>query len=82
MKFFVTINEAVAGGSVTVHCVDTESDCPRTNKRKLREYFSAMGVAKKDLKGCMKKMGFVGDALKPGARKYEQKDAKGSSPTY
>jgi hypothetical protein len=67
MRFYIPINEAEEGGSVTMHCVDTESDSPRTNKRKLREYFIYMGVPPKSVKRTMKLMGFVGDALKPGA---------------
>jgi hypothetical protein len=69
MKFYIPINEAEEGGSVTMHCVDTESNSPRTNKRKLREYFLYMGVAPKHIKSTMKMMGFVGDSLSPGALK-------------
>lgn len=63
MKFYIQINEPVDGGSVTVHVVDTESNCARTNRRKLREYFLAMGVKVTELKKVMKAMGFVGERL-------------------
>ena len=63
MRFFVPINEAEEGESQTVHVVDTESDCARTNKRKLREYFEAVGVPSSRVKHVMKSMGFWGDRL-------------------
>lgn len=63
MRFVIQINESVDGGSVTVHVVDTGSDCARTNRRKLREYFLAMGVKVTELKKVMKAMGFVGERL-------------------
>lgn len=69
MKFYIPINEAEEGGSVTLHCVDTESSNPRTNKKKLMEYFEYMGVPRKRLKQTMKKMGFWGDNLKPGVQR-------------
>ena len=63
MKFLVPINEAVDGGSQTVHVIETNSDCGRTNKRKLRAYFKVQGVPKSRIKLVMKAMGFWGDTL-------------------
>ncbi len=69
MKFVIPINEeeAVVGetgnGSVTMHVVETGSDVARTNRRKLREYFTEMGVEASEMKAVFKAMGFVGEAL-------------------
>jgi hypothetical protein len=63
VRFIIPINEVEEGGSQTIHIVDTRSDCARTNKRKLREYFRAMGVREYELKKVFKSMGFVGEAL-------------------
>lgn len=63
MRFLIPINEAEIGESQTVHIVDTESNYARTNKRKLREYFAAVGVPTKRIKYVMKSMGFWGDNL-------------------
>ena len=63
MKFLVPINEVEDGGSQTVHVVETNSTCARTNKRKLRAYFVEQGVPVKRLKYVMKAMGFTGDTL-------------------
>ena len=63
MRFFIPINEANDGESQTVHIVDTESDCARTNKRKLKEYFEAVGVPVPRIKKVMKAMGFWGSNL-------------------
>lgn len=63
MKFLVPINEAQDGESQTVHVIETNSDNPRVNKRKLRVYFEAQGVPKSHVKRVMKAMGFWGDKL-------------------
>lgn len=63
MRFIIPINEVEDNGSQTVHVVDTGSDCKRTNRRKLREYFLVQGVPLKRIKYVMKAMGFVGDNL-------------------
>lgn len=65
MIFIVPINEAQPGESQTCDIVDTESDCPRTNKRKLKDYFMAQGVPKGHLKRVMKAFGFWGEGLRP-----------------
>jgi hypothetical protein len=65
MKFYIQINVPEEGESTTMHVVDTESDNPRTNKKKLREYFLYMGVAPRHIKQTMKAMGFIGAALSP-----------------
>ena len=63
MKFLVPINEAAEGESQTVQIVETNSNCARTNKRKLRGYFKAVGVPSNRVKHVMKAMGFWGDTL-------------------
>lgn len=63
MKFLIPINETKEGESQTVHVVDTMSDNPRVNKRKLRIYFEVQGVPKSRVKSVMKAMGFWGDSL-------------------
>ena len=63
MRFIVPINDAAKGESQTVQVVDTGSDCARTNKRKLRGYFKAVGVRSSRVKYVMKAMGFWGDTL-------------------
>ena len=63
MKFIININEALEGESQTVHVVETFSNNPRTNKRKLREYFLEMGVREQELKRVFKAMGFTTEAL-------------------
>lgn len=63
MRFIVPVNEAAEDESQTIHVVDTGSTCARTNKRKLREYFEAVGVPSKRVKHVMKSMGFWGDRL-------------------
>ena len=69
MKFIIPINEAEAedgtegNGSVTFHVVDTGSDFARTNRRKLREYFTEMGVHVKEMKKVFKAMGFTKEKL-------------------
>lgn len=63
MKFLVPINEIVDNGSQTVHVVHTGSTNARANKRKLRAYFKAQGVATHEIKRVMKAMGFWGDTL-------------------
>lgn len=63
MLFIININEALEGESQTVHQVETYSNNPRTNKRKLREYFIAMGVRKWELKRVFTAMGFTTEAL-------------------
>lgn len=63
MRFIIEINEAKEGESQTVHVVETNSSCKKTNRRKLREYFLVQGVPLSHLKRVMKAMGFVGDNL-------------------
>lgn len=63
MRFYIPINEAESGESQTVHVVDTGSNCARTNRRILREYFLKMGVPVTQLKRVMKAMGFTKDTL-------------------
>mgnify|MGYP003637131568 CR=1 FL=1 len=63
MRFIVPVNEVINNGSQTVHIIDTESDCARTNKRKLKAYFREMGVQSSDMKPVMKAMGFWGKGL-------------------
>lgn len=63
MKFYVPINEAEVGESQTVHVIDTGSNCARTNRRYLREYFLKMGVPVQHVKRVMKQMGFTNDRL-------------------
>jgi hypothetical protein len=67
MKFVVARNEKEGEnggeGSVTFDHIETNSDCPRTNKRKLKEYLSAMGVEEKQHKRVLKELGFWGVRL-------------------
>ena len=66
MRFIVPINDPAKGESQTLHSVETHSDCPKTNKRKMKEYFVAQGVPEQHTKRVMKAMGFWGDALRGG----------------
>lgn len=63
MRFIIPVNVPEENGSQTMYVVDTESNCRRTNRRKLREVLSACGIPNQQLKHVMKKMGFVGEAL-------------------
>jgi len=63
MKFSFPINEADGNGSVTVDVVETNSNCARTNKRKLKQYLTARGVPQKLHKKCLREMGFTGKRL-------------------
>ena len=63
MRFLIPINEVEDGGSQTVQIVETSSNCKRTYRRKLRDYFTVQGVPYNKLKYVMKAMGFVGDTL-------------------
>lgn len=58
MRFFVNVNEAKAGESVTMHVIyGTWSR--RENKRKLRQYLTALGYKKHDeQKRILKDLGF------------------------
>ena len=59
MKYFIPINEANEGESVTVDIVDVGDVSERVAKRKLRQYLIARGVKAKEVKTVMKKMGFL-----------------------
>jgi len=69
MRFIIPLNEAepktgeTGNGSVTFHHIETGSDVARTNKRKLRQYFLAMGVKANEMKRVFKAMGFTQDRL-------------------
>lgn len=63
MKFFIAINEAQEGESQTFDVIETGSDCARTNKRILKEYFLKVGVPQSRIKYVMKQMGFWGERL-------------------
>jgi len=63
MRFLVPVNVAEEGESQTVHIIETDSNCHRTNKKKLRSYFKAVGVPANDIKRVMKLMGFWGVTL-------------------
>lgn len=64
MRFIIAVNSGdEEGESTTLNVVDTESDCRRTNKRKLREYFKVMGVKPFEMKMVFRAMGFTGEAL-------------------
>jgi|TARA_Y100000310_G_scaffold344203_1_gene455699 hypothetical protein len=54
--------------STTYHIIDTESTCPRTNKRKLKMYLTEMGVPTREHKTVLKKLGFWGAALAPATQ--------------
>lgn len=58
MRFIIPINEVEGEGSQTLHIVDTGSDVARTNRKKLRQYFEAVGVPKNRVKHVMREMGF------------------------
>lgn len=63
MRFIIPINDKEGDSSITFHAVETNSDCARTNKRLLKEYFLEMGVRQHELKRVMKAMGFWGSNL-------------------
>jgi hypothetical protein len=63
MRFIVPINEATEGQSQTCHVITTNSNCRRTNRRHLRDYFLAVGVPVTQIKKVMKAMGFTGERL-------------------
>jgi hypothetical protein len=63
MQFLIPINEPEEGGSQTVHVVTTQSDCARTNKKHLRNYFLKMGVKPTEMKKVFKEMGFTHSVL-------------------
>ena len=63
-RFIVPINEAEGeNGTVTNHIVSVTTQSRRANKRTLRTYLTAMGVADKEHKYILKQMGFWGLAL-------------------
>jgi len=66
MKFIIAVNESdteEGNGSVTFDVVETDSNNPRTNKRKLKEYLTERGVPNKEHKKVLKALGFWGSAL-------------------
>ena len=76
MQFIIPINEAEAKedgtkGSVTFDVVETNSQCARTNKRKLREYFIARGVKRTEVKKVMRVMFPDGDFGIPYANRVK-----------
>mgnify|MGYP003631781932 CR=1 FL=1 len=65
MRFLIPINEPDPGnGSQTVDVVETGSNSPRTNRRKLTEYFRARGVKSNEMKRVFKAMGFTKETMK------------------
>jgi hypothetical protein len=64
MRFIIPINAPEGeDGSVTADIVETNSIHPRTNRRKLTEYFKARGVHTTEMKKVFKAMGFDKKAL-------------------
>lgn len=63
MRFFIDVNEAEAGKSVTVHVVHGTFS-RRENKAILRKYLSELGYkCKQEQKQILKALGFWGKAL-------------------
>jgi len=81
MRFIIPINEASEDESQTLHIVETDSNCARTNKKKLTEYFIAVGVPRPRVKYVMKSMGFWGDAL-GGQHESEHKTTESITPIH
>lgn len=76
MQFIIPINEAEARedgtqGTVTFDIVETNSQCARTNKRKLREYLLARGVKRTELKKVLKLLFPDGDFGIPYANRVK-----------
>lgn len=63
MRFIIPLNEPEENGSVTCHVIETNSDNRKTNREKLSEYFTAMGIPVTHHKRVRKAMGFVGKGL-------------------
>lgn len=67
MQFIIPINsgktEDGTDESVTAQCVETYSNCARTNRRKLRQYFLAIGVPAYKIKAVFKAMQFTKERL-------------------
>lgn len=62
LRFFIEVNEAIKGGSVTMHVVHG-THCRRTNKYRLKLYLTEMGVPSSQHKKVLKKLGFWGAGL-------------------
>jgi hypothetical protein len=58
MRFLVPVNDAADGESQTIHIIETQSSCARTNKRYLKEYLTKMGVREPEHKRVLKELGF------------------------
>ena len=63
MRFIIPLNVPEENGSITCHVLETNSNCARTNRKYLREYFLQMGVPVTQIKKVMKAMGFTTDRI-------------------
>lgn len=87
MKFLIPINtgktEDGQDESVTIHSVETYSNNARTNRRRLRQYFTRMGVKPNEMKRVFKEMGFTKERLtnKMTEQEYFESVKRQSTPT-
>jgi hypothetical protein len=64
MRFIIPLESSIDPETgqeyVHNHVIETESDCAKTNKRKLKEYLTAQAVPEQHHKRVLKELGFWG----------------------